>query len=179
MVEILDRNIALIGFMMAGKTRVGLSLSRMTGLPFRDIDELVEGIAGQPVHRIFEEFGEPYFRRLESAVLRDLCLGNGQLIGCGGGTVLSEENRALLRSRCRTVWLRVSVGTVLERLEQPGSPRRPLLENVDPGPVINRLLQFREPLYQDADCAVDTEGREVEEIAREIAVRLALPLFEG
>jgi shikimate kinase len=177
-VNIVDQNIALIGFMAAGKTRVGLALSSITGWPFRDIDALIEGIAQLPVHQIFEERGEAYFRQLETAVLRDLCQGRGQIIGCGGGTVLLEENRLRLRDRCYTVWLRVSMRTVLERLDEPQNPRRPLLEGRDFEAVIERLLQAREPLYREADWAVEAEGRGVDEIAREIAVQLGLPIFE-
>jgi shikimate kinase len=172
---LMERNIALIGFMTAGKTHVGAALSAGTGLPFVDIDLLVEEVERMPVHRIFQVKGEPYFRRLESGILRTLCEGSGQIIGCGGGTVLAEENRRLLRERCRTVWLRVSAGAVLDRLEQPDSPRRPVLEGLDAGTVVPELLRQREPLYAGADLAVDTDRREPVEIARQIALWVGLP----
>jgi shikimate kinase len=171
--------VALVGFMAAGKTRVGTRLSELTGMPFHDIDLLIERMVQLPVHRIFQERGEPYFRSIEAAVLRDLCRGSGQIIGCGGGTVLSEENRVRLRERCVTVWLRASEREILGRLEDPESPRRPLLEGVDPEEVVARLLGQREPLYAAADCTVETDARTVEAIAREIAFRLGLPIFEA
>jgi shikimate kinase len=175
----LDRNIALVGFMTAGKTRVGQALSRMSGLPFIDIDELVETLEGMPIHRIFELRGEPYFRGLESTVLENLCRASGQIIGCGGGTVLNEDNRRRLRDRCLTIWLRVSEKEVRARLEEPGSPRRPMLEGRDAESIISGLMRAREPLYREADYAVETEGRSVEEIAREIALLAGLPLFQA
>jgi shikimate kinase len=178
-VELTSQNIALIGFMAAGKTRVGEALSSMSGLPFRDIDALVEGIAQLPVHQIFRERGEAYFRRIEAAVLRELCQGSGQIIGCGGGTILLDENRALLRRRCHTVWLRVTEKEVMDRLAHSDSPRRPLLDGLDAELVVNRLMQARDPWYREADYAVEAEGREVEEVAREIAFLLGLSLLPG
>jgi shikimate kinase len=174
---LLDRNIALIGFMTAGKTRVGQALGIMTGVPFVDIDALIEELEGMPVHRIFQIRGEPYFRQVETTVLRDLCLGSGRIIGCGGGSVLVEENRRLLKERCVSVWLRVSELEVRARLEDPQSPRRPLLEGLDPDAVISRLLPARELLYAQADFVVVTDGRTVEEIAREVARLMRLPTF--
>jgi shikimate kinase len=172
------RNLALIGFMTAGKTQVGVALARLTGYPFVDIDALVEGIEEKAVHRIFAEKGEPHFRRLETTVLRDLCRGAGTIIGCGGGTVLAEENRRLLAEHCVTVWLRVSEDEVLRRLEDPASPRRPVLEGLDPGDTVARLMLARDPLYRGADLEVDTDLKTVEAVAREITLRLGLPVFE-
>ena len=172
------RNLALIGFMTAGKTQVGAALARLTGLSFVDIDAVVEGLEGMPVHRIFAEKGEPHFRRIEAAVLGDLCRGAGTIIGCGGGTVLVEENRALLAARCVIVWLRISRDEVLRRLEEPGSPRRPLLEGLDPEETVARLMPARDPFYRGADLEVETDNKTVEAVAREITLRLGLPVFE-
>lgn len=169
-----DRNIALIGFMTAGKTRVGGAIAERTGLPFHDIDLIIEGIERAPVHAIFAQQGEAYFRQLETRVLSDLCDGAGQIIGCGGGTVLSEENREILRRRCVRVWLRVSAPQVVRRLEQPESPRRPLLENRDLDLFVPELLGQREVFYADAEIRVETDGRAIEEIAEEVVARLGL-----
>lgn len=170
-----EKNIALIGFMAAGKTQVGLRLAVRTGMPFVDIDALITQLEQRTVEEIFREKGEPYFRGVESRLLEELCRGGSQIIGCGGGTVLAEGNRMLLQSRCTTVWLRVSVDQVLLRLEDPAAPRRPLLEGLDPSRVVRDLLAVREPLYGLADHVVDTDGRTVDAVAEEIVVRLGLP----
>lgn len=172
---LLDRNIALIGFMTAGKTRVGEQLARVTGMPFCDIDLLIEGLEARTIAEIFREKGEPYFRRIESGVLAQLCQGTGQIIGCGGGTMLGIENRELLQSRCITVWLRVSEDTVLDRLEDPDNPRRPLLEGLETAQIVHDLMEQREPLYERADHVFDTDHTSVERLASEIAARLGLP----
>lgn len=175
---LLERNLALIGFMTAGKTRVGESLSRRTGMPFHDVDALIADVVRMPIHEIFQVCGEPYFRRLETRVLAGLCEGSGQIIGCGGGTVISPENREILERRCISVWLRVSEPEVLHRLEDPQSPRRPLLEGLDPTEVVRELMRKRESLYARADYVVDTDGQTVQQVAERIVVELGLPAID-
>lgn len=169
-------NIALIGFMTAGKTQVGTALGRRTGMRFADVDHLVSEREQTTIADIFREKGEPYFRQLESQVLQELCRRNGWIISCGGGTVLATSNRDLLRTHCVTVWLRVSEAEVLRRLEDPKAPGRPLLEGSDAGPIVHRLLTQREPLYEQSDYIVDTDGRTIEGVTEEIIDRLGLPL---
>ncbi|MEZ4648704.1 MAG: shikimate kinase [Candidatus Eisenbacteria bacterium] len=171
---LVEKNIALIGFMAAGKTHVGRRLGERTGMPFVDIDLLIVELEQRSVEDIFREKGEPYFRGLESRLLGELCRGQSQIIGCGGGTILADENRRVLRQHCDTVWLRVSEAQVLRRLEDPGAPRRPLLEGLDASRVVHELLTAREPYYAQADHVVETDGRTVESVAEEIVVRLGL-----
>jgi shikimate kinase len=171
-------NIALIGFMATGKTSVGRSLSARTGLPFQDVDELIEAAERMSVSEIFAARGEAYFRDRESAVFRRLCGGTGQIIGCGGGTLIDPQNMLILRSRCFAVWLRTSAEEILRRIEGPAAPPRPLIPEGDSVSAVTKLLRGREGLYQGADLVVDTDGRTVEEISDQIRLQLALPLRE-
>ena len=168
-------NIALVGFMGAGKSSVGEALSRRTGLPFRDVDHLVEGAEGMPVAQIFALRGEAHFREEEGRLFRALCEGEGQIIGCGGGTLIDPRNRAALRARCVTVWLKASAFELIRRLERGGADVRPLLKGGDPRVVVPALLSAREGFYQGADLPVETEGRTVADIAEEIIRLLSLP----
>jgi len=169
------RCLALIGFMTAGKSRVGAELSRLCGWPATDLDEEIERTVGLPVHRIFETCGERFFRDAETAALRHACGEPGRILACGGGTILRPENRAVLAARCVRVWLQVSPPEVLARLRQPDAPRRPLLEGKDLPALVTALLREREPYYRASDLAVETDGRGVTDIAREILRRLDLP----
>lgn len=173
-----ERNLALVGFMTAGKTQVGRILSRRTGMPLRDIDALICEIEQMPIHEIFRHRGEPYFRAIESQILRQLCEGQGQVISCGGGTVLAPENRMQMESRCLRVWLRVSEPSVLVRLDDPTAPRRPMLEGMDTDEIVHRLFLQREPFYAESDLVIDTDGRTVEEVAQTIVVTLGLPTID-
>ncbi len=173
------RNIALIGFMAAGKTSVGLALSRLTGLPFADVDTVIEANEGRPIPEIFATKGEAYFREAEGMVFRGLCEGIGRIIGCGGGTLIDPRNRAAMEEGCFAVWLRVSAAGVIERIARPDAPVRPLVEGKPAGIVVPGLLRAREPLYRDADLVIETEGRTVDDISEEIRAYLGLPRAEG
>jgi shikimate kinase len=172
-------NIALIGFMAVGKTSVGQVLSVRCGMPFRDVDQLVEEGERASIAEIFALRGEQYFREVEGRIFRALCAGEGQIIGCGGGTLLDPLNRAALRSRCVVVWLRASAQEVIRRLAASGVDARPLLKGNEPRIVVPPLLSAREDLYRGADLPIETEGRSAAEIAAEIAQILSLPPVGG
>ncbi len=171
-------NIALIGFMGAGKSSVGRDLGARKGMPFLDLDGIIEENEALPIAEIFAARGEPYFREIEGLLFRRLCEGVGQIIGCGGGTLIDPRNRAVLEARCFSVWLRASVPEILRRIESEAAPVRPLIRGADPRIVVPALLRAREGAYRGADLVIDTDGRSVEEIS--LAIRAALPFpFRG
>ena len=79
--------------MASGKTSVGRALAERTGWTFVDADDVIVARAGKPIHRIFEEDGEPAFRELERRVIADLCAKERQIIASGGGAFVSPQNR--------------------------------------------------------------------------------------
>ena len=139
----------LIGPMGSGKTTVGRVLAKKLGLAFVDVDEAIEARCGVEVDRIFEIEGEEGFRRRETQMLDELTLKDDQVVATGGGSVLNEENRILLRSRGTTVWLKTSVQQQLRRLAR--DKRRPLLQTPDRRARLEAMAQVRDPLY--AECA--------------------------
>lgn len=160
--------IFLIGFMGSGKTTVGRALAGMLGVPFADTDEMIETRKGMPVSRIFEQFGEPCFRDLETQTLELLDQDGGDLvISVGGGLPVRSRNRELMRRIGRVVFLTASEETLIGRLS--GSRNRPLLQGVDLRERIRSLSSARQEMYMDAaDCLIATDGKTPEEIAREI-----------
>jgi shikimate kinase len=176
--RLLVENVALIGFMGAGKTSVGRILADRTGLTFRDLDAEIERQAGLSVAEIFERHGEPVFREQERVMLARLCAGANQVIACGGGTLLDVRNRDVVKERCVAVWLRVSQEEILRRVKRRGADARPLLQGVQPERVVPDLLRVREPIYQGADLVVETDGRGVGEVADEIRRGLGLALLD-
>lgn len=161
--------------MASGKTSVGQALSSLTGFPFLDVDALVETREGMTIAEIFATRGEACFRLLEGELFRHLCQGEGQIIGCGGGTLIDEANRAVLRSRCFAIWLRASAEEIIRRVGKVDAPVRPLVEGEDPQAIVPDLLRDRETIYRGADLALETDHRSVEAIATEICRRLCLP----
>lgn len=162
-------NIVLTGFMGTGKSTVGRLLSRELGLRFMDLDELIEREAALEVKDIFEVHGEARFRELESSVIERLssgAYGNGIIISTGGGAVLNEMNRTLLRSFGKVVCLRASVDEILKRVGERTD--RPLLARPDKRETIERLLKERDNAYGDSDIAIDTTALSIEQVVKRV-----------
>jgi 5-deoxy-5-amino-3-dehydroquinate synthase len=138
----------LIGLMGAGKSTVGPLVARRLGRPFIDSDAALEAEAGRSIGQIFAADGEAAFRAVEHDVLGALLARPDRpVIGAGGGAVLSEANRTLLRERAAVVWLDVGVETLVERVGDGAG--RPLLAG-GPRAALTRLQAERAPYYADA-----------------------------
>jgi shikimate kinase len=160
----------LIGLRGSGKSTVARMLARALAWDWLDADEELEKRYGQSIRAIFAAEGEGGFRNKESAMLAQLCRLPRHVIATGGGIVLREDNRALLRSSGRVVWLTADVETLWQRVQADSgtAERRPPL-TVGGRAEMEEMLQLREPLYrQCVDCIIDTTGREPNDIAAEI-----------
>ena len=159
--------IVLIGFMGAGKSSVGRTLARMTGLARFDTDEMIAARFGLTISEIFAEHGEAKFREAETETLRELT-GKGQaVIVTGGGIVLREENAVLLHELGMTIYLSADEETLFARISR--RPTRPLLQTADPRATLGELLAARLPLYRKAaELEVDTSRLTHDEVARKI-----------
>ena len=120
MVGAVDRHLALIGFMGAGKSRLGRELARLTHRPFVDTDEEIEKRFG-PIGELFER-GEPEFRRIEEQVVAEALAGPTAVIALGGGAVLSAETHKRLRRSAFVAWVTVDVDTAWSRVRDSGRP---------------------------------------------------------
>lgn len=161
-------NVALYGFMAVGKTTVGVILAERLGYAFIDLDTVIVQRTGREIKDIFQEDGEEAFREIEKRVAGDIASGDRQVIACGGGTVLFEENLRNLRISSTLIHLTADPRTILERVEGEGDVR-PLLNVEDRLRKLNQLLQVRQPGYQRAaDHTVDTTGKTPRQVADEV-----------
>jgi shikimate kinase len=167
----------LIGFMGAGKSSVGKRLANRLGAGFVDLDERIEGAAGMAVGEIFASRGEAAFREMERRAVREAVSVPGRVVSAGGGAFVDTENRRLLKGYAPVFLLEVSPETVLARLS--GDAARPLLAGPDREHRIRELLRERAPSYAEADHAVRTDGRTVEQVADEIMALLERREKEG
>ena len=165
------QNLFLIGPMGAGKSAVGRQLARLLHLDFIDSDDEIEARTGVDIAFIFEKEGEAGFRKREAAVIDELSLRTGVVLATGGGAVIEPANRSVLGARGYVVYLRTSVDQQVARTRK--GRERPLLENTDPRETLEQLMVEREPMYLEiADLVVDTDGRKVRDVAKEIFGKL-------
>ena len=137
----LARPVFFVGFMGAGKTSVARRLARTCGVASVDMDTYLERREGKRVKEIFAQAGEDGFRAIETDVLRELAGKEPLLVSCGGGVVKRDENRAILRDAGFVVYLKVTADEAKSRM----------------------------PLYAEvADLTIDTAGKNVATIAREV-----------
>lgn len=164
--------IFMTGFMGAGKTTVGQRLAALLDLPFVDLDQEIERLAGSSVREIVEGQGEPWFRRLELEALQSVLLRGDAVIATGGGTLTSELGARLIRDAGLSVWLNPSFATIVERIGALGKADRPLFREEA---QVLALYRERLPAYRRADLTVDVAADEAPE---EVAARIGLLLRE-
>jgi shikimate kinase len=142
-------NIFLVGYRGSGKTTVAAALAEMLGWKWLDADAELEREQGKTIKEIFAEEGEGAFRDYESAVLAELARLQQHVLALGGGVVLREENRKLLKSRGKVVWLQAPAELLWERIQADATTaeRRPNLTAQGGIAEIRTLLAAREPLY--------------------------------
>jgi len=140
-------NIFLVGPMGAGKTTIGKLLASELSYHFIDSDREIEKRAGADVSWIFDVEGEAGFRKREHAVISELTQGDRTVIATGGGAVLNEETRKLLKTHGFTVYINAPLKILLERTSQDKS--RPLLQVDDPEASFRKILEERESLYRE------------------------------
>lgn len=159
----LQKPLVLVGMMGSGKSHIGRLLAARLGLDFYDTDSLVEERAGRSMSEIFETFGEMKFREAEKNAVWDSLERGPCVIATGGGAVTNPDSLAAIKGRGVSIWLKAPVSELLERIGQCGN--RPLLQQDDPGAVLERLLEARRPLYEQADIMLETGGESADHVA--------------
>ena len=161
------KNLYLIGFMGAGKSTIARALAKKCPAKRIEMDQLIEEQQGMAITDIFAAHGENYFRDLETQLLRSFSESAGYVVSCGGGSVLRDENAALMKENGCIVFLRATPETIYERVKD--STNRPILNGNMNVEYIRELMEKRRPRYEAvADICVDTDGKNVDAISEEI-----------
>ncbi|MBR4009799.1 MAG: hypothetical protein IKI87_02855 [Clostridiales bacterium] len=169
--------IVFTGFMGAGKTSIGRKTAEDMKVPFTDLDERIEMIAGCPITEIFKKDGEETFRRMEHDVLKAVLQGAGsEVISLGGGVLTNEENRKLLSdSKALVIYLQADADTIWERVKDDTT--RPLLQASDKDTAYKNMcerLKNREESYLAGSDVVVSAVGEKEEVFDRVK-KLLLP----
>ena len=164
-------NIFLVGMMGAGKTTIGKSLANRLDKTFVDSDHEIQKRTGVNIPIIFEIEGEAGFRKRESEMLQELVKLENIVLATGGGSVLEQENRELLRQNGTVVYLRAAVDDLWQRTRH--DKNRPLLQTPDPHAKLCELYAQRDPIYcETAHIIVETGKQSAHSLVQQIEQKL-------
>ena len=149
-----EYKIVLIGFMGSGKSTIGRLLAEELNLPFVDLDEYIIQKSGKSISKIFKEYGEQEFRKIERECLQELLSQKeSMVIASGGGTPCFAGNLELMKSKSMVIYLQSGVKLLTQRLTKSQRPR-PLIRGMrkdDLERFIRKLLRKRRSFYLQAD----------------------------
>lgn len=158
----------LVGPPSAGKTTIGEAVARRCRVPFFDLDRIVEETCHVSIPKLFREHQESYFRLLETQ-----CLGafvsrskpSCYLLATGGGALISDKNRTLLKQCGKWIYLKISLGTIFQR-----AASHPVFFGKSDEEV-RFLLNQRADYYNEADWTIDADQMPVRKVIQEVMRR--------
>lgn len=160
-------NIVLVGMPGAGKSYMGAKLAKLLAhFNFIDIDELIEEKTGKTISEIFEQFGEDYFRNIETETIKEVSKNKNLIISIGGGAFQISDNINALQKNGLTFYLRATLNELFNRIQN--EHHRPLLKTDSPKKAMANLLKKREQNYLKANFIIDTDKKQAYTILNDI-----------
>ena len=147
------KNICLIGLMGAGKSVIGKLLAKELRMIHYDSDKLIEKKLNKSINQVFSDQGEGYFRNIEQEIVLSLLDKKNCVISLGGGSILSELTRKALFINSFSIYLKVDIEILYERLKK--SKKRPLINNKNIKEKLIHLTQDRNKYYRKANLIVN------------------------
>jgi 3-dehydroquinate synthase len=165
-----SKNVFFTGFMASGKSRIGEQTAKMMNWHFVDTDRYIEEKQGRSISSIFSEEGEPYFREQELKAIIEICENKHTIISLGGGALTQPEVLKFIQQNGILVRLDASIKVLSERIGRKNT--RPLLAGLSDDEreiKISEMLKIREPYYQQADFAIESDEKSsVESIVKKL-----------
>ena len=149
----------IVGLPGSGKSTLGKQLAERLALPFLDLDDLIEQQTGEAIRDTFAQRGEGVFRQIEQSVLREVIAGHDQFVlATGGGAPCFFDNMDLMNSSGITLFLDVSIPTIVQRMSGDQVSNRPLLQALDQDQLAQEYtakFEKRLSVYRQAQVIVD------------------------
>tara|TARA_B110001452_G_C15160913_1_gene403825 strand:- start:590 stop:1102 length:513 start_codon:yes stop_codon:yes gene_type:complete len=159
------KNLVFIGMMGAGKTSIGLLVSKKLNFKFIDIDNIIEDDQGMNIVDIFKIKGENYFRNLEEKTTLKVLKNNSCVISLGGGGFLNEKIKKEVLTNHLSFWLNWDFETLLNRIKK--SKKRPLALNSTDQEIVN-LIKKRSKIYSKAKFVINCNKLSKIEITKRV-----------
>ena len=166
----LQRPIALVGMMGAGKTTVARQLSTITGLQYIDIDHQIERLVGCTIPHYFADYGEVAFRQKEAEVVQDYLGRGSEILALGGGAFIQNHLREVLLQRAWCIYLDVPLETLWQRVKHRQSSR-PMIQGQQASDAYNHfaaLYAKRAPIYAEASIVIACQNESSVDVAQKI-----------
>lgn len=161
-------SLALVGLSGSGKSTLAQMLAAQLSWPLHDIDAMIVAQTRQTAAELFATQGEHVFRDIECQLLRDVLLGESCVVATGGGIILREQNRRILRERASVVWLDAPTDILIARL-LAHDEERPLVAGENPAARLRALRAAREAFYAEvADIRINTGAHSVDALVDHI-----------
>ena len=166
----MTERVALVGLRGAGKTTLGKRLALELEVPFVELDERVEELAGLSLSEVFDLHGVKRFRELEAEALENVLREEGEriVLATSGSIIDAPQTWARLRATCRTVWLRAEPEEHMRRVMEQGD-RRPMRDRPRAMEELRQLLMERQERYEECDRAVETDSQGSAQIVAELS----------
>lgn len=165
-INLKNLNIVFIGFMGTGKSTISSYIAKSLNRKVIETDKYITDKINMDIPSIFDDFGEKYFRDLESEAIFEISKNKGIIISCGGGSVIRDKNVSFLKKNGIIIRLIATPDTILNRVKD--SNERPILNGHMNTDFISSLMRDREIFYSKAaDISIYTDNKTVEEISKE------------
>ncbi|MFN2267104.1 MAG: shikimate kinase AroL [Desulfonatronovibrio sp.] len=172
------QNVYLIGYRASGKTTLAEGVAQSSDLKFLDTDQMLQENCGMSIDEMVSEHGWDYFRDIEEKTLADTAHMKGMIVATGGGIILRESNRELLKKdKMLAVYLQAGADLILSRLSSDPNPKqRPALSTSPLTSEVMSSLTQREPLYLEcADLVLDA-SKSIEDLVQKVLSTFGHPV---
>jgi len=163
-----EKPIVFVGLMGAGKTTIGKKVASCLGLKFNDLDKEIEKMSKLSIIELFTIYGEEWFRKGESGVLKRMLETEpiNKVLSTGEGAFLAKKNRELIKEKAISIWLKADLDLLVRRTSYRST--RPQLLNVDARKVLEKLIEERTPIYAEADIIIETKNESLKKTADKV-----------